>query len=58
MTTRELLEIVKSRGMEIYIKDGNPLLRRNGNPATEKLMAVLKRHRERIIEMVKDKTEK
>lgn len=55
MTTDELLEIVKARGLRIVLKDGRPVLQPiNGREGvTDKLMAVLTIHRERIIERLK-----
>lgn len=52
MTTPEVLEIVKARGLQVVLSEGRPVLRRpNGNDGvTDALLAVLKRHRERIIE--------
>jgi hypothetical protein len=51
MSTRELLRIVKERGLSIELRDGRPVLIRNGKDAavTDKLLAVLKIHRDRII---------
>lgn len=50
MTTTQLLEIVKERGLTIYIRDGIPILKGPPAKATEKLLAVLRFHRERILE--------
>ena len=52
MTTQKLLEIVHERGLKIELRDGRPVLIRNGNndAVTDKLLAVLKIHRERIIQ--------
>lgn len=54
MSTEQLLKIVKERGLRIEIKDGRPvLIRKAGDPAlTDRLLAVLKRHRERIVTML------
>lgn len=54
MTTQQVLEIVKKRGLKIVITDGRPVLKRPaGNDAvTDKLLAVLKRHRERIVSLL------
>lgn len=51
MSTKEVLEIVKKRGLRIVLKDGAPVLvRRSDNSGvTDSLLAVLKRHREWII---------
>jgi hypothetical protein len=51
MNTRQLLEIVKSRGMRIKIEDGRPILIRNAGDGWKPgpLLAVLALHRERII---------
>ncbi len=50
MSTEELLQIVKDRGLSVAIQDGQPVLRPAGSPAaTARLMAVLKLHRERIV---------
>lgn len=56
MTTTELLAIVKDRGLKIELKDGRPVLVRppGSDGTTDKLLAVLKRHRERIIDMLKN----
>jgi hypothetical protein len=55
MSTKELLEIVKSRGLRIVLRDGRPVLEgASGNPAvTDKLLSALRFHRERIIEILK-----
>jgi hypothetical protein len=57
MTTAQVLAIVKDRGMEINLKDGQPLLTRNGYPIEKlgPLRAVLKFHRERIIAILKER---
>jgi hypothetical protein len=54
VTTTELLKIVEGRGLSIRIENGRPLLRRTGSPGavTDKLLAVLKLHRDRIIELL------
>jgi hypothetical protein len=51
MTTRELLKLVEGRGLKLGLVEGRPvLLRAAGNPAvTDKLLAVLRIHRERIV---------
>lgn len=54
MTTKEVLEIVESRGLKIVLKDGHPVLvKPNGGIVTDKLLAVLKVHRDRIIQEIK-----
>lgn len=55
MSTQQVLEIVKARGMSVILKDGQPVLRTNGknDAATDRLFAVLKWHRDRIIELLK-----
>lgn len=52
MSTREVLAIVEALGLRIVLQDGRPVLKRpDGNDGvTDNLLAVLKRHRERIIE--------
>lgn len=52
MTTKELLAICKRRGLSITVKDGQPVIvaPTDRSAVTDKLLAVLKRHRERIIE--------
>lgn len=54
MSTEQLLKIVKDRGLSIAIKEGRPVLvNAANNPAvTDKLLAVLKRHRDRIIDLL------
>ena len=53
MTTKELLLIVERRGLRVVVENGRPILKRpNGNAGvTDALLAVLKRHREKIIEL-------
>jgi hypothetical protein len=55
MSTRQLLEIVKERGLKIVLDGDKPILKRpNGNEGvTDKLLACLKRHRENIIAILK-----
>lgn len=57
MSTQEVLEIVRKRGLSIYIKDGQPVLKTNGKSgeATPELLNVLTLHRERIIEAMTPK---
>jgi len=58
MTTQQLLQIVKDRGLTIALKDGRPVLERaKGNAnVNDALLAVLKWHRERIIEVLSRKS--
>jgi hypothetical protein len=58
MTTEQVLEIVKERELRLFLKDGNPVIDRNGagehgKKITDALLSVLKIHRERIIEILK-----
>jgi hypothetical protein len=57
MTTDELLRIVEQRGLRVVLKDGQPVIcGAKSNPAaTERLLAVLRLHRERIIAMLKSR---
>lgn len=55
MSTQQLLEIVKRRGLQIVLVDGRPVLRGERNAATPRLLAVLKRHRERIVDLLAPK---
>ena len=59
MTTAELLSIVESRGLRIVLQDGRPVLvNPNGQgEVTDALMKVLKRHRDRIIEAIRQREE-
>lgn len=52
MSTKEVLNIVKERGLEIVLKDGRPVISKpaGNDGVTDRLLSVLKRHRERIIE--------
>lgn len=52
MTTKELLDIVKQRGLLIVLQEGRPILQRppGNDKVTDKLLSVLKIHRERIIQ--------
>ncbi len=54
MSTQELMSIVKDRGLDITLKDGQPILQRpNGNAnVTDELMRVLKHHRDRIVALL------
>ena len=51
MRTTELLKIVADRGLKIALKDGRPVILNaaNNKAATDKLLAVLTIHREKII---------
>jgi hypothetical protein len=55
MTTESLLALVQERGLRIELRDGRPVLvgAANNPEATDKLLAVLKIHREWIIERLK-----
>ncbi len=56
MTTKELMALVKERGLSVELRpDGTPVLKYGNNPAmkTDKLLKVLKLHRERIIAILK-----
>ncbi len=54
MSTRELLKLVEERGLKVAVRDGRPVLvRAAGSEAvTDKLLAVLKRHRQAIVELL------
>ena len=54
MTTTALLKIVKDRGLKIALKEGQPcLVGAAGDPQlTDELLAVLRIHREWIIEQL------
>lgn len=49
MTTQQVLSIVEARGLKVVIVDGRPALRGPKDEATPHLLAVLKRHREKIL---------
>ena len=51
MNTKQLLQLVAERGLKIELVDGRPVLRgaANNPKVTDRLLAVLKFHRERII---------
>lgn len=51
MTTKELLDIVKERGLSVVLREGKPLLVRptTCDRVSDKLLKVLGIHRERII---------
>jgi hypothetical protein len=55
MTTKEVLEIVKARGLKIVLDGDRPIIqRKKGDPSvTDNLLSVLRIHRERIIEILK-----
>lgn len=56
MTTNELLEIAKKRGLKIIVKEGRPMIVNPPSGAvTDRLLAVLKIHREKIIAMLSPK---
>lgn len=58
MTTKDLLSLVKERGLSVELRpDGTPVLKCGNNPAmkTDALLKVLRLHRERIIEMLSKK---
>jgi hypothetical protein len=54
MTTQKLLEIVRNRGLDIVLKDGRPVIvpGKHRHQVTDKLLAVLRFHRERIIALL------
>lgn len=54
MTTDEVLKIVKERGLTVELRDGRPHLIGSGPEVTDRLLAVLKLHREWIIERLKN----
>lgn len=56
MSTRELLKLVRDRGLSIILKDGRLNLQRpSGNDGvTDALLSVLKLHRDWIIELLKE----
>ena len=55
MSTSELLDIVRKRGLRIVLENGRPVLKRaNREQVTDNLLAVLKVHRERIIKMLEE----
>jgi hypothetical protein len=50
MTTREVMKIAEERGFKVVLApDGHPVLQGDRANVTDKLMAVLKIHREAII---------
>ena len=54
MTTKEVLEILKARGIRVVLEDGRPVLKSPpAGSVTPELLAVLKFHRQWIIEMLK-----
>jgi hypothetical protein len=58
MSTSELLDIVRKRGLRIVLENGRPVLKRaNREQVTDSLLAVLKVHRERIIKMLEERGE-
>lgn len=54
MNTKQLLKIVEDRGLQIVLKEGRPVITKplGSTALTDKLLAVLKVHRERIIEFL------
>jgi hypothetical protein len=54
MRTTEVIEIVKQRGLRLELREGQPILvRPNGKgEVTDELLAVLKHHREPIIDLL------
>jgi hypothetical protein len=58
MSTKELLKLVAERGLTIELQDGRPVLKgasKRPGAATDKLLRVLKLHRDRIIELLQRK---
>jgi len=57
MTTQELLRIAADRGLNIILSEGRPVIAPGCEKAavTGELLAVLKIHRERIIEILRQK---
>lgn len=53
MTTHELLEIVKVRGLRLRLQEGRPVVSGAKEEITGPLLLCLKRHRERIIETLR-----
>ncbi len=53
MTTQELLQIVTNRGLRLSLKDGGPVISGAKEEITGPLLLCLKRHRERIIEILR-----
>lgn len=51
MSTKELLSIVERRGLKVMLRDGRPYLvpGAGSKEVTDKLLAVLKIHRDQII---------
>ena len=52
MTTKELLAIVKDRGLSLKLSEGRPVIVQKNGGLTDALLKVLKRHRDRIIAML------
>ncbi len=57
MTTRQLMDIVKARGLKLELHEGRPVIVPNGHrgEVTDALLAVLKVHKERIIAVLQSK---
>lgn len=55
MTTEEVMAIVKDRGMSIRLRDGQLFIvkEQGSDGLTPSLVAVLKFHRDKILEMLK-----
>jgi hypothetical protein len=49
MTTQEVLKIVEARGLRVEVSNGQPVLRGETSQATPRLVAVLRRHRDRVL---------
>lgn len=54
MTTEELLEEVRARGLKVVLADGEPRLRGDRSRLSPTLLAVLKWHRPAIVERLKE----
>jgi hypothetical protein len=56
VSTQEVMSVVKGRGLSVTLVDGRPVLRcpeSSRAEITDALLAVLKRHREKIINLLK-----
>lgn len=55
MSTQELLRIVQERGLKLELREGQPMIvgPRDKEHITDELIAVLKIHKPRIIEMLR-----
>lgn len=60
MTTEDVLKIVEKRGLKIALRNGQPVLEKAAGSAsvTDELLAVLKFHRQRIIDKLTPLTPK